>query len=95
MDDIPLLPVRHHERHWVPDGSVVLGAVDSKKTATTLFQVHRTLLTDQSEVFASMFSLPQGEENCQTEIYGDLPVVRLPDTSEEVTALLDVLRDPL
>ncbi|KLO13585.1 hypothetical protein SCHPADRAFT_997231 [Schizopora paradoxa] len=95
MDDIPTRPVKHHEKHWIPDGSVVIGAADSKKATTTLFRIHRTLLTDQSEVFASMFSLPQGEENSQTEYYEDLPVVRLPDTSEEVGALLDVLRDPL
>ncbi|KLO13584.1 hypothetical protein SCHPADRAFT_928429 [Schizopora paradoxa] len=94
MTDTPMLPVRRHEKHWVPDGSVVIGAVDSKNRTTTLFQVHRTLLTDQSEVFASMFSLPQGEGNCQTDYYDGLPYVLLPDTSEEVVALLNVLRDP-
>ena len=77
------------------DGSVVLGAVDSEKTTTILFRVRRTLLTDQSEVFASMFSLPQGEGNCQTDCYDGLPFVQLHDTAEEVVALLDVLRDPL
>ena len=95
MPDIPMLPVKHHEKHWVHDGSLVIGAVDSKKTATTLFRVHRTLLTDQSEVFASMFSLPQGEESCQTDSYEGLPFVQLPDTSEEVAVLLDALRDPM
>ncbi|KLO13581.1 hypothetical protein SCHPADRAFT_873849 [Schizopora paradoxa] len=95
MPDIPMLPVKHHKRHWIHDGSVVFGAADSKKTKTTLFKIHRTLLTDQSEVFASMFSLPQGEGSCQTDFYDGLPYVLLPDTSEEVVAFLDVLRDPM
>lgn len=88
-------PAKHHEKHWVSDGNVVLGAVDSGKTTTTLFRIHRSLLSDQSEVFACMFSLPQGEGNFQIESYEGLPLVRLHDTSEDLTALLDVLRDSL
>ncbi len=49
----------------------------------------------QSEVFASMFELPQGDGDVQVELYEGLPLVRLQDTSEEVCALLDALRNPL
>lgn len=54
-----------------------------------------SLLSDQSEVFASMFKLPQGDEDGRMDVYEGMPLVRLPDTSEEVCALLDALRNPL
>ncbi len=87
--------ITHHENHWVSDGNIILSAISSKDSSTVLFRVHRSLLSDQSEVFASMFELPQGEGSCHIEYYDGLPLVRLPDMSEDVVALLDVLRDPL
>ncbi len=90
-------PVAHHERHWVSDGNVVLSADSAQKTSTLLFRVHKSLLSEQSEVFASMFEIPQGEHvgDSQVDLYEGLPLVRLPDTSEEVCAVLDALRNPL
>jgi len=95
MDQPSTPSITHHENHWVSDGNIILSAISSKDSSTILFRVHRSLLSDQSEVFASMFELPQGEGSCHIEYYDGLPLVRLPDTSEDVVALLDVLRDPL
>lgn len=92
-------PATPHERHWVSDGNVVLCAVSTDKSPASLFRVHKSLLSGHSEVFASMFEIPQCDsENggrCQVELYEGLPVVRLSDTEEEVCALLDALRNPL
>ncbi len=57
--------------------------------------MHRSLLNDQSGVFASVVELPQGTEGLQTDLYGGLPLVRLPDTSAVVFVLLNALRDPM
>jgi len=86
-------PATHHDKHWISDGNIVLSAVTAQKDSTLLFRVHKSLLSDQSEVFASMFELPQGEGNGREELYEGLPLVRLHDTSEEVCALLNALRD--
>ncbi len=95
MDQLFVPPATYHEKHWVSDGNIVLSAVSAQKEATILYRVHRSLLSDQSEVFTSMFELPQGEGNSQVELYNGLPLVRLPDTAEEVCALLDALRNSL
>ncbi len=44
-----------------------------------------------------MFELlqPEGDEDGQKDFYEGLPLVRLPDSAEEVCALLNALRDPM
>ncbi len=42
-----------------------------------------------------MFSIPQGNDDRLTEVYEGLPLVRLPDSAEEVEALLNAIYDPL
>jgi len=88
-------PAEHHPKLWVSDGNVVLSAVSLDKTRTILFRVHKSMLSDQSEVFASMFAMPQGQENEGNlmEMYEGLPLVRLPDSAEELDALVNALRD--
>lgn len=90
-------PAEHHERHYISDGNVVLSAVSQDKTRAVVFRVHKSLLTEQSEVFESMFAVPQGdgESDGHVESYEGLPLVRMPDTAEEVGELLNALRDPL
>jgi len=90
-------PAEHHERHYISDGNVVLSAVSQDKTRTVVFRVHKSLLTEQSEVFESMFAVPQGdgESDGHVESYEGLPLVHMPDTAEEVEELLNALRDPL
>ncbi len=80
--------------HWVSDGNVVLSAISSDKSRTVLFRTHKSLLSDQSEVFETMFGLPQDQESVEADSYESLPLVRMPDTAEQVEALLNALRDP-
>ena len=90
-------PEERHTRLWISDGNVVLSAVSFDKTRTILFCIHKSLLSDQSEVFASMFAKPQGQDDggivADLEMYEGLPVVQLHDTAEELDALLNALRD--
>ncbi|KLO16513.1 hypothetical protein SCHPADRAFT_848101 [Schizopora paradoxa] len=90
-------PGVRHERHWTPSGSVILCAISQARTRSVLFRVHKSLLIEQSEVFESMFDIPQGDSKSteNAEYYDRAPLVRLPDTAEEVSGLLNALRDPL
>ncbi len=95
MDVAFLYPSEHHEQHWISDGNIVLSATTQDTTRTILFRVHKSILSDQSDVFATMFGLPQGQRDGDIELYDGLPLVRLPDAAEEVEGLLNALRDPL
>ena len=85
--------ISRHEDLWISDGNVVLSAVSLDGTRTTLFRVHRSLLSKHSEVFTSMFNIPQGRG--ASELYEGIPLVRLPDASEDVESLFSILHDPL
>ena len=76
------------------DGNIVLSAVDAATTRTILFRVHMSSLASRSRVFNSMLSLPQGEDDEQTEVHEGSPLVRLPDSAEDVEALLRAIYDP-
>jgi hypothetical protein len=66
---------------WFDDGNVVL------QVESTLFRVHRSILSMHSEVFQGMFSVPQ-----PAAVDGDLvdncPVVQLPDRAVDWTHVL-------
>ncbi|KLO13576.1 hypothetical protein SCHPADRAFT_355239 [Schizopora paradoxa] len=95
MSSISISPVVRNEQHWISDGNVVLSANDANGSQTVLFRVHKSLLSDESEVFESMFSIPVGEGDTHFEKYEGLPLVRLQDSAEDVESLLNALRDPL
>lgn len=88
-------PEERHDSLWISDGNIVMSAVNEEETCTILFCVHRSSLTRQSEVFESMFNIPQGEDSRFIEVYEGLPLVRLPDSAKEVEGLLNVMHDPL
>lgn len=100
MSALSALSTNQHGKHWLSDGNIVLSATTANGAKTVFFRIHRSLLSDESEVFASMFSLPseegdlEGEER-HVETYEGIPLVRLPDSSEDVESLLNSLRDPL
>jgi hypothetical protein len=77
--------VTRHPDFWFDDGSIVLQA------ETSLFRVHRTILSAHSTVFADMFGIPQLPG--QDAIEGC--IVRLPDSVCDFTWLLKALYDPL
>lgn len=83
-----------HDDLWFSDGNIVLSAVSDDRTNTILFCIHRSSLTRQSEIFESMFDMPQGEGGGLAEVYEEAPLVRLPDSAEEVEELLNAIYDP-
>ena len=101
-EDVSKPEIQRDPRLYFEDGSVVLQAVDkADATRDTLFRVHIGVLSKHSSVFAGMFPPPDGQqqkENKTTDInetYEDMPLVRMPDPSEQVEALLYVFYDPL
>lgn len=77
-----------YQRHpdlWFDDGSIVL------KVQTTLFKVHRTLLSSHSTVFADIFSVPQPATQDQVE---GCTIVEAPDSANDFTCLLKAIYDP-
>lgn len=58
MEISPLRPqdIVRYTRFWYDDGSVVIQAEN------TQFRVHRSILAAQSDVWATMFSIPQSVE---------------------------------
>ena len=75
-----------HPDFWFSDGNIVL-AVDK-----VLFKVHRGQLERHSEVFQSLFSIPQPQDAPTVE---GMPVVELFDSPSDVSYLLKALYDGL
>jgi hypothetical protein len=89
-------PVRHTE-FWLHDGSIVLSVQD------TLFKVHQTILSNHSEVFADLFSLPQpprgdlggGAKPIEGKDFMDgCNIVHLYDSSDDFVDLLKAIYYP-
>lgn len=87
-----------HPDFWFNDGSVVL------VVQNTMFRVHKTFLSRNSPVFRDMFSLPQppssmaplGSDSPQVKMIDEIegcPVVRLHDSSDDVSNFLYALYD--
>ena len=55
---------------------------------TTAFRVHRGVLSRKSALFKDLLSLPQPDSE---EQWQGLPVVRLLDSAEDITMLLDAI----
>lgn len=77
-------PTRH-EKFWFHDGSVIL-QVESK-----LFRVHQTILANHSEVFASLFEVPQPAGEFSLE---GCPIVVLHDNENDFEDLLHAVYNP-
>ncbi|KAJ3888113.1 hypothetical protein GG344DRAFT_54336 [Lentinula edodes] len=75
------------ERFWFYDGSIIVQAEN------TLFRVHQTVLSNSSEIFSTLFSLPQSDSDTQNCIEG-CPVVQLQDLSKDISDLLSSLYHP-
>lgn len=80
----------HDTELWLSDGNVIL--VTAKETsddkAYNAFRCHKSMLAKHSPVFHDMLSLPQSAED---EEYEGVPVVRLPDSTDDVRGLLKIL----
>jgi hypothetical protein len=72
---------------WFEDGNVVILA----NGADTAFKVHRGVLARHSEIFESMFTLPQEDSNVET--VAGCPVVRMFDLPWDLSNMIKALYD--
>lgn len=87
----------HDEEIWMPDGNIIIAAVDERKNQRRLFKCHRGLLASRLPVLKEMFEadLSSGLITASvSEHYEDTPIVRLYDDPEHIQELLSVLYDP-
>ncbi|KAF5375824.1 hypothetical protein D9757_011187 [Collybiopsis confluens] len=75
------------EKYWLYDGSIVLWQENS------LFRVHQTVLANSSEIFSTLFTLPQSTNDVQEFIEG-CPIVMLHDRAQDFQDLLNALYNP-
>lgn len=101
-----LAPSHEPEKHvslYLDDGNIVLAARTevgdpAVPARTVLFRVHKSVLKRQSSVFSDMLTLPEGtdgEAHTNSTMEGGVPIVSMPDSAEDIEALLEVLYDPL
>ncbi|TFY59409.1 hypothetical protein EVG20_g7798 [Dentipellis fragilis] len=87
MDDAE--DYQQHEDIYYPDGNIALVAQwKDPEDGHVVFRIHKSVLARSSSVFEDMFTLPAGEA---MELYDGVPLVRMPDTGEEVEGLLQYL----
>lgn len=72
---------------WYEDGSIILVAENEG------FRVYSGILSQQSSIFADMFSMPRPIQPQPQDIYQGCPVVHLPDSALEMRCFLKVLHD--
>lgn len=83
---------QHSESLYFASGDICLSApyaqaLESSSSAYGLiFRVHRFTLSLHSPVFRDMFDLP--EQPGANELYDDVALVQMPDSAEDVEALL-------
>ncbi|KIK55447.1 hypothetical protein GYMLUDRAFT_175576 [Collybiopsis luxurians FD-317 M1] len=76
------------EKFWFYDGSIVLWVED------THFRVHQTVLSNSSEIFSTLFTLPQPDNNQLQDTIEGCPIVQLHDRSKDFRDLLNALYNP-
>lgn len=82
----------HHSRFYLPDGDVVLQPDASRDGKTTLYRIHKGVLSFNSLFFQTMFGLPNSEN--AGDHYDDAPIIRVHDSAEDFGDLLRALYDP-
>lgn len=70
---------------WFDDGNIILVA------EKTPFKVHRSLLSQRSEVLKDILSIPQPPVPDKSEIMDGVPIVRVSDTRKELSYVLCAL----
>ena len=85
-DDFDEKALLEHPTLYYDDGNVILSS------GSTLFRVHRSILSKHSPVFRELFS-PRGDT--KPEILRGCLHLALDDSKEEVEALLNVIYDGL
>jgi len=83
------VPLQRRGDPWFPDGNIILLSEDS----SVAFRVHRDFLSRHSEIFKSMFELPQPSAGSDVETLDDCPVIRMYDIPVELGNLIKALYD--
>ncbi|KAI0345787.1 hypothetical protein BDW22DRAFT_913487 [Trametopsis cervina] len=79
---------------WLSDGNIIIAVEDPKdRLRAYALKCHRSVLARHSQVFNTLFTLPQSPE--AEEEYDGAPVVRLADPYDDLKSLIQMLYDPL
>lgn len=88
------IPPANRGDPWFGDGNIILLVEDDDHRMLKAFKVHRGVLARQSEVFESMFDIPQPAPVLDSiDQIGGCPVVRLYDLPNELSDLIKALYD--
>lgn len=82
----PELPSR--SEYWYDDGSIILVVGD------TAFRVHKSILSQHSDVFADLFTIPEPPKNESDSVDG-CSVVHLQDDLKDFTEVIKAIYQPL
>lgn len=88
------IPPANRGDPWFEDGNIILSVEDDNHNVLKAFKVHRGVLARQSEVFETMFDIPQPQLSVDSiEQFDGCPVVRMYDLPNELSALIKALYD--
>jgi hypothetical protein len=93
--EVEVVPKVIKQSTWFQDGNIILQTTSPSEDEIHLFRCHKSVLSKHSVVFAEMFELESYVCVRRTEEYDGVPVISIPDASADVSALLDMLYDPL
>ncbi|KAI0055873.1 hypothetical protein BV25DRAFT_1718052 [Artomyces pyxidatus] len=84
------------EELWLQDGNIIVRTTSSSTAppTQTLYKVHKHVLALHCSVFSSLFDGPQGAFDAGSEHEGDLPIMDLPDSADDVRDFLKALYFP-
>jgi hypothetical protein len=88
------IPPSNRGDPWFEDGNIILLVEDDDHKMLKAFKVHRGVLARQSEVFETMFDIPQPTASMDSvEQIDGCPVVRMYDRPNELSDLIKALYD--
>jgi hypothetical protein len=95
MDGLHFIPPSNRGDPWFGDGNIILLVEDDDRHVLKAFKVHRGVLARQSEVFETMFDIPQPASSSvdSVEQIDGCPVVRMYDLPNELSDLIKALYD--
>ena len=86
-----MVPVEKRGEPWFEDGNIILIAHTGDDQDGVAFKVHRGILSRHSEIFRTMFEIPQGSSDA--EMLDDCLIVRMYDLPNELSNLITALYD--
>ncbi|ETW81577.1 hypothetical protein HETIRDRAFT_317536 [Heterobasidion irregulare TC 32-1] len=86
-----MVPVEKRGEPWFEDGNIILIAHTEDNQDGVAFKVHRGILSRHSEIFRTMFEIPQGFSDA--EMLDDCLIVRMYDLPNELSNLITALYD--